>query len=161
MAENNEFPSDEETIGQGEDQSGPEDTEDSIGINNNASPMTTNGRRLKSKASTRAEQFQNMVTMATWENNSDTEEDKQRSEIKEGEASPSDEESEHSFQLVKIIPRSKEEIAREEEEFRKERQGIINQAVDTTLGKLAQFLKNEGLIMTQNVEENEVNNTAK
>ena len=123
--------------------------------------MPADGRRLKSKASPRAEQFRNMVAMATWENNSDTEEDKQHSEFKEGEASPSDEDSEHSFQSVKILPRSKEEIVREEEEFRKERQGIINQAVDTTLGKLAEFLKNKGLIMTLSVEDKETNNTAK
>ena len=57
MAENNEFPSEEENLGQGEDQSGPEDTEDGIGVNNNASLMPADGRRLKSKASPRAEQF--------------------------------------------------------------------------------------------------------
>ena len=46
------------------------------------------------------------------------------------------------------MPRTQEDLDREEEEYRVQRDQIIDSAVDKTFKKLADFLKNEGLVLT-------------
>ena len=70
--------------------------------------------------------------------------------VEEGEALTSEDErsdGNESFQSIHILPHSKEEMEREGAEYRKERDGIVQQAVDTTLDKFAQFLRKEGLVV--------------
>ena len=50
------------------------------------------------------------------------------------------------FLSVKILPRSKEDIEREQEEYRKERDAIVEQAVGKMMEKLTQFMKDSGII---------------
>ena len=50
---------------------------------------------------------------------------------------------------VKILPRSQEEIDREEAEYKAASDRIVNQAVDKTFEKLAEFMKQSGIIFQQ------------
>ena len=47
---------------------------------------------------------------------------------------------------VKILPRSKDDIEREQEEYRKERDALVEQAVGKMIEKLTQFMKDSGIV---------------
>ena len=74
------------------------------------------------------------------------------SEAEEGETMSS-EEDENDYgsdsSSVKILPRSQEEIDREEAEYKAASDRIVNQAVDKTFEKLAEFMKQSGIIFQQ------------
>ena len=51
---------------------------------------------------------------------------------------------------VKILPRSREEIEKEEEEFQQARQDLIQQAMSQSLQQMTQFMKDNGMILNPN-----------
>ena len=132
------------------------------GENNNATVAMDSGKKKQNKLS-RADKFRHMVAEASLESgieeldlsseegdgngngSSSGEDSSQDNSHEDGEAESSDAES---YESVKILPRSKEQIDEEQEEYRKAKEDIIEQAADCTLDKLATFLKAEGLVMT-------------
>ena len=139
--------------------------------NNNAvvveQNVNTKGKGGEGKGkSSRADRFRSMVNDASKEMDMDGVEQLNESQIsrstrsgcdpsrsfEEGETHSSDDDATDDVSgtsSVKILPHTKEQIEKEEEEFRKERDLFINQAVDKTLKKLTDFMKESGIIFHQ------------
>ena len=71
------------------------------------------------------------------------------SSAEEGETNSSSDDEVSISSSVKILPRSKEEIEQEELEYQKAKDQLINQAVDKSFEKLAQLLRENGLVIPQ------------
>ena len=77
----------------------------------------------------------------------------------EGETESSDEDTQSFSSSVKILPRTKEDIKREQAEYQQEKDNIINQAVDRSLDKITQFMMESSFVFRQQekAEDNQAN----
>ena len=112
--------------------------------NNNAT-VSTDDTQVEKRVS-RADRFREMVNSASKQGNMDLNQESSE----EGETRSSEDEDGISVtSSVKILPRSLEEIEKEEAEFAAERDKFLDQAVDKTFEKLTQFMKNSGIVFSQ------------
>ena len=125
------------------------------GTNNNAT-LITQGEAV----SPRVAKFRKSVALATARyGESSQSEDNNRglgndedSSVEEDETHSSSDDEGSNSSSVKILPRSKEAIEQEELEYQKAKNQIINQAVDKSFEKLAQLLRDSGLVMPEHKE---------
>ena len=129
--------------------------------NNNATVVTNKagpkgGKENRRKASpSRADRFREMVSTASSTMGDEMmEEETNESFVREeGETRTSEEEEDDDnasdTSSVKILRRSKEELEKEEEEFRQARDELIDTAVNKTMEKLTQFMRNSGVVFSR------------
>ena len=115
---------------------------------------TLQRKEVQENKKSRADKFREMVSSASASSDLDREID---SSAEEGETQSSEnsdsEDSELGSSSVKILPRSAEDIAREEEEMAEARDHIISQAVDKTMEKIMNFMKENGVVFMQTGNE--------
>ena len=114
----------------------------------------------RSPASPRAQRFREMVAHASAASASDNEEPKAGTTSNdEGEIESNDGyDTASTSSSVKIMPRKPEDIEREEAEYQEAANKIVDQAVDRTMEKLTEFMKNSGVVFAHSEDSRQNDN---